>query len=60
MVFHDEGKKLNVIYKAHFSFTFCILGLFAGKRSPLEDGTLSVFQNVFPSPSVKHDTAAVC
>lgn len=48
-----KGKKSNSIYEAHFSFTFCILGLFSGKRTSVQDGTLSVFQNVFPSLSGK-------
>lgn len=56
-----KGKKSNVIYKAHFSFTFSCFGLVFRQKDPCGRwNSMCVFQNVFPSPSMKHDTAALC
>lgn len=50
--------KSSVIYKAHFSLTFCFGLVFRQKDS--YGRWNSVFQNVFPNQSMKHDTAALC
>lgn len=43
-------------WNVYANLTSCsVLGLFSGQRILIEDGTLSVFQNVYPSPSVEPD-----